>query len=401
MQPTRRVEGESYLAFAKRVTEALQDGLIDYQEWGEAVLGENIYSEENTRRCAKFFIQFIQNLENDTIKQIDDEDKVAEIERAKEELIKERKKLQTVNAQAQEYYRSTARNELLIEQIKEAINNLEPISIKNITHTKPSEKVAVLTIADAHYDSNYQVDGLFGECVNKYDKETFKTRMWNLLGKIEADDFDFDKLKIVSMGDCLEGLIRYTSLQKLKQPVVKSTIEFAEFMANWLVEVGNRLGVAIDFAMVPGNHSVLRLLGQKPDFPEENLEYIIYEFIRIRLKDHKNIYIEPYNDVYFTTVFGQNLVFAHGEYRDLEEFMAYIENLYDITIDVCYGAHFHTESSKAVGVGSFGSKRIIRVPSMVGTDPYSKSILKNNRAGAYFAIFSEDGEDLNKIYYLN
>lgn len=401
MQQMKRLKGESYLAFAKRVTEALQDGLIDYQEWGEAVLGENIYSEENTRRCAKFFIQFTQNLENDIIEKIDDKDKVAEIERAKEELIKERKKLQTVNAQAQEYYRSSARNELLIEQIKEAISNLEPIEVKTIVHKKPSEKVAVLTIADAHYDSNYQVDGLFGECVNKYDKETFKTRMWNLLGKIEADDFDFDKLKVVSMGDCLEGLIRYTSLQKLKQPVVKSTIEFAEFMASWLVEVSNRLGVAIDFAMVPGNHSVLRLLGQKPDFPEENLEYIIYEFIRLRLKDHKNIYIEPYNDVYFTTVFGQNLVFAHGEYRDLEEFMVYLENLYDITIDACYGAHFHAESSKSVGVGSFGSKRIIRVPSMVGTDPYAKSILNNNRAGAYFAIFSEDGEDLNKIYYLN
>ena len=59
MQPMKRVDGESYLAFAKRVTEALQDGLIDYQEWGEAVLGENIYSEENSRRCAKFFIQFV------------------------------------------------------------------------------------------------------------------------------------------------------------------------------------------------------------------------------------------------------------------------------------------------------------------------------------------------------
>ena len=392
---------ESYLSFVERATFALSDGLIDYQQWGRAVVGEDLYSEENTRRIAKFFNQFIQNLENDTIGRIDDKDKIVEIQQAKEELIKERKKLQTVNAQVQEYYRSTARSELLIEQIKEAINNLDPISIKNIIHTKPSEKIAILTIADAHYDSNYQVDGLFGECVNKYNKEIFKTRMWNLLGKIEADDFDFDKLKIVSMGDCLEGLIRYTSLQKLKQPVVKSTIEFAEFMANWLVEVSNRLGVTIDFAIVPGNHGVLRLLGQKPDFPEENLEYIIYEFIRLRLKDYKNIYIEPYNDVYFTTVFGQNLVFAHGEYRDLEEFMIYLENLYDITIDVCYGAHFHAESSKSIGVGPLGSKRIIRVPSMIGTDPYAKSILKNNRAGAYFAIFSEDGEDLNKIYYLN
>ena len=396
-----KMQNESYLSFAKRATEALQDGLIDYEEWGEAVLGENIYSAENTRRCAKFFIQFIQNLENDEIEAIDDKDKIAEIERAKEELIKERKKLQTINLEAQQYYRSTARSELLVEQIEEAISQLVPIEVKNITHKKPSEKVAVLTIADAHYDSNYQVDGLFGECVNKYDKETFKTRMWNLLGKIEADDFDFDKLKVISMGDCLEGLIRYTSLQKLKQPVVKSTIEFAEFMANWLVEVSERLGVPIDFAMVPGNHSVCRFLTQKPEFPEENLEYIIYEFIRLRLKDHINICIEPYGDVYFTSVFGQNLVFAHGEYRDLEDFMSYLENLYDITIDVCYGAHFHAESSKAVGVGFNGSKRIVRVPSMCGTDPHAKSILKHNRAGAYFAIFSDDGEDLNKIYYLN
>lgn len=392
---------ESYLSFVERATSALSDGLIDYQQWGRAIVGDDLYSEENTRRIAKFFAQFIQNLENDKIKQINDKDKVAEIEKAKEELIKERKKLQAVNLQAQEYYRSISRNELLVEQIKDAISHLEPIKVKTIIHKKPSEKTAILTIADAHYDSNYQVDGLFGECVNKYDKEIFKTRMWNLLGKIEADDFDFDKLKIISMGDCLEGLIRYTSLQKLRQPVVKSTIEFAEFMANWLVETSERLSIPIDFAMVPGNHSVLRLLGQKPDFPEENLEYIIYEFIRLRLKDYINIHIEPYNDVYFTTIFGQNLVFAHGEYRDLEEFMNYIENLYDITIDTCYGAHFHAESSKSIGVGSFGSKRIIRVPSMVGTDPFSKSILKNNRAGAYFAIFSEDGEDLSKIYYLN
>ena len=76
-----RKSDESYLSFVERATLALSDNLIDYQQWGRAIVGEDLYSEESTRRIAKFFSQFIQNLENDKIEQIDDEDKVAEIKR--------------------------------------------------------------------------------------------------------------------------------------------------------------------------------------------------------------------------------------------------------------------------------------------------------------------------------
>lgn len=397
----KRNEGEGYLPFVERATQSLSDGFITFAEWSQAILGEELYSEENLRRCSVFFNKFLKRLEDNEMESIEDKDKIAEIYKAKEELIKERKKLQTVNAQAQEYYRAVARKELLIEQIQDVVADLQPFKIKEIVHTTPTDKVAVLTIADAHYDSNYELNGLWGECVNKYDKEIFQTRMWNLLAKIEADDFVFDKLKVISMGDCIEGLLRMSSLTKLRQPVVRSVIEFAEFMSQWLVRASNTLGVDIEFALVPGNHSICRFLGQKPEFPEENLEYIIYEFIKLRLKDFKNIVIEPYNDVYFTTVFNENLIFSHGETRDLQELIEYLENLYDVSIDACYGAHFHSESSKSIGVGNVGSKRIIRVPSICGTDTYARSILKHNRAGAYFAIFDEDGENLNKIYFLN
>ena len=81
--------------------------------------------------------------------------------------------------------------------------------------------------------------------------------------------------------------------------------------------------------------------------------------------------------------------------------MNYCENLYQISIDRCYGAHYHAESSKAVGVADIGSRMVIRVPSICGTDTYAKSLNRNNRAGCYFAVFSENGEELNKIYYLN
>lgn len=392
----------NYLNKVKIATQNLEDKVIGYQDWAEIVLGQDyrdVYSSEYIRRSAKVFSIFLKNAEKDN--EAESNDELQDILEAKEQLIKERKKLQAVNVQAQEYYRTVGRNELLVEQIKEAIASLEPVKVKNIIHVNPSEKVGVLVIADAHYDSNYIMQGLFGETVNVYNKDVFKTRMWNLLAKIDADDIDIDKLKVVFCGDDLEGLIRASSLVKLRQPVVKSAIEFAEFISQWLVAVKDRLGVPIDVAIVPGNHTICRYLSQKPEFPEENLEYIIHAFVDLRLKDCDDIKVEPYDDVYFTTVFNENLIFAHGETKDLESLMRYFEDLYNVTIDACYGAHYHSELSKAVGVGNVGSKRVIRVPSICGTDPYAKSIQKNNRAGAYFACFDEDGECFNKIYYLN
>ena len=389
----------NYLSKAKIATQNLEDGIIDYQDWAADVLGSeyrDMYSNEYLRRAAKVFGIFLKNADEQY-----DGEQLQDILDAKEELIKERKKLQTVNSQAQEYYRSAGRSELLREQITDAIAELEPVKVQHIVHVNPTEKIGLLVIADAHYDSNFTIKGLFGETVNVYNKEIFKTRMWNLLAKIDADDLDIDKLKIVFAGDSLEGILRMSSLQKLRQPVVKSAIEFAEFVSKWIAAIHDRLGVPIDVALIPGNHTICRYLSQKPEFEEENLEYIIHAFVDLRLKDCEDIKVEPYDDVYFTTVFHENLIFAHGGIKDLEALMTYFENLYDVTIDACYGAHFHSESSKAVGVGNVGSKRIIRVPSMCGTDTYAKKIQKNNRAGAYFACFDEDGECFNKIYYLN
>lgn len=410
MQAMKRMENESYLAFAKRATEALQDGLIDYQEWGEAVLGENIYSEENTRRCAKFFSQFIQNLENDEIEAIDDKDKIAEIERAKEELIKERKKLQTVNLEAQEYYRALARDELFSDKILEAIGKLKPLEIKKIPVTYPMETTGLLLLADQHYDSNFELKGLFGEVINKYDKDIFKARMEHLLGMMENDRFDYDKLVIVSCGDALEGILRMTSLQKLRGNVIEDAIEFGEYMANWLCAVERRLGVPVVFSIISGNHDVVRSLTQKPEFPEETLAKVIHKVIDLRIKiskleaglkeDSIEIMIEPYSDVYYTTIHGNNIMVVHGE-NNLEDLINYYENYYGVEIDTLYGAHLHKNEYKPVGIGETGDRELIRVPSICGTDTYAKKILKHSRAGAYFALYSDSGKELSKVYYLN
>lgn len=396
----REVE-ESYISYVDRLSQSLADGMIDYQEWSEGVLGEAFYGPESLRRCYQFFSKFLEKLDEEEIKQLNGDSRVEEIRKAQEELIRERKRLQTVNLEAQEYYRVVGRNELFNEQILEAIRELKPVEVKAFKHTASKEKTGLLVISDQHYDSTFEVSGLFGEVVNKYNKEIFKTRMWNLLAQMDADNYDYDDLLIVSCGDALEGLLRMTSLQKLRTPVVKATMEFAEFMAVWLEEASSRLAVPIIFQLIGGNHDVTRSLTSKPEFPEENLAVIIHEFIRLRLINSQNVNIEPYGDIYFKTLYSSNLMFAHGECGNLEDLANYFEELYKIDIDTLYAGHLHRNESKAIGVGNMGDREVIRVGSICGLDPYGKSIRKNGRASATFAVYSENGKELQKAYFLN
>lgn len=398
-----RNDGESYLSYADRVTQALNDGLIGYEDWCKAILGENIYSEENLRRCYQFFDKFLANLDKEEVKELNDKKRIDTLMQIKEDIIKERKKLQTVNAEAQDYYRTVGRNELFNEKIQEAIKNLPKIETKEYDVSVSTKKTGLLTLADQHYGSNFEVKGLFNEIVNQYSPKIFEERMWYLLNQMQKDidKFGYDKLLIVSMGDCLEGILRMSSLQKLREPVIDSAIHFGEFMAKWLVEAYNRLQVPITFELISGNHDVVRSLTQKPEFPEETLAKVVHEFIRLRLENANGIYVAPYGDIYYTTLYNTNLLFAHGTDKDLVDLMYYYENLYNVEIDTLYAGHLHTKDLTTAGTGAVGNKEVIRVDSICGTDPYAKSIRKNSRAGSYFALYSENGVELNKTYYLN
>lgn len=392
---------ESYLAFAKRATEALQDGLIDYEEWSEAVLGENIYSQENTRRCAKFFSQFIQNLEDDEIQQIDDKDKVAEIERAKQELKAERIKIQTANLEYNANARAEARGDLFLERIVEAINRLEPVKVKHIELSPVENNIGLLCLSDFHAGSTYEVKGLYGEVVNRYDFGIMKDRLWRLIGMIEADDIVIDKLIVANLGDFFENILRMSSLTKLREPVIDTVIKFSEFMAQWVVELQKRLDVPIEVVTVGGNHDVQRILGQQPQFEEENLGKIVVEFLKLRLAQCADIQVDDYTDVAVKTIGPVNVMFAHGEDKDLATTIEYFSNLYNVEADEIFAGHLHRPESRAIGITELGDRMIYRVGSICGCDTYSKRLRKSARPSAYFALYEKDqGHTWSKNYYL-
>ena len=63
--------------------------------------------------------------------------------------------------------------------------------------------------------------------------------------------------------------------------------------------------------------------------------------------------------------------------------------------------HFHHKEEISVSYGNLGDKEVIKVPSLIGIDAYSKKRRKMARAGAKFMIFNENGKNWEKVYYLN
>lgn len=397
----KRLDGESYIGFAKRITNLLQDGVITANEWGESILGENIYSQETNRRCGKFMAEFLEKVDEDI-----SEDKIGEMVKLKEEISKERKKLQTTNAEYNEKVRHEARVEMLNEKIVDTISNLEPIVFKQKKY-EPKERSAtgVLCIADAHNGVEINMKSLFNEVVNVYSPETLKARLESLLWKV-VDDMDrmvdYDKLIVFDLGDQIQNILRLSDLAKLKTGVLESALDYANTISCWLNELSNELEVPIEYICLGGNHCEMRLLEKGRNWEEENLGYVIREFVDLRLKDNPNITVAPYSEFGFKTVEGINILAIHGDdaKKDLEE-ISYWENFHQISIDILLMGHVHHSEQMTVGYGITGDKEVIKVPSLVGVDSFSKKCRKLARAGAKFMLFEDGEKTWERTYMLN
>lgn len=397
---------ESYLSYSKRITQLLTDGLINCDEWGKAILGENIYSSENTRRCAKFFSQFISNLENDEIEKIDNKDKVEEIKQAVEELAKERKKIQTANVEYNANLRNEARVEMFNEQIIQAIHNLKPIQFtKRLYKESVLEATAVLCIADAHNGVEINMSSLFGEVVNVYSPEILKVRLSSLANQVIKDKeklIDYDKLIVFDLGDAIQGMLRLSDLSKLKTGVLQSAIDYAEMISQWLNFLSNELEVPIEYVCLGGNYCECRFLEKGRNWKEENLGLVIQYIIKLRLQNNPNIAVDPYSEFGFKTVQGVNILAIHGDdaKNDFDE-ISYWENYHNISIDILIMGHVHHGEQKTVGYGLTGDKEVVKVPSLVGVDSFSKKCRKLARAGAKFMLFEDGSKTWEKTIVLN
>lgn len=401
-----RKKNESYLSFSKRVTRALSNKTISYKEWAKSLLNENIYGEENTRRCFVFFEKFLSILENDEINNIQDENKLQEILIAKKELEKERKKIQTINLEYNQYVRDISRFELFNEKIKEAIDNMPALIFSNTIQDKfNSKQTAVLCISDAHNGVEINMQTVFNEPINIYSPDILKKRLNKLADTVIKDyknNFNYKKLIVFDLGDGIQNILRLSDIAKLKTGVIDSVLQYAEMISQFLNKIQNELNIQIEFSCLGGNHSELRLISTGRNWESENLGKVIREFIALRLKDNQNIKVDPYSDFSFKQIGGINILAIHGDdsKKNINE-ISYWEQYHNITIDILLMGHFHHQEQISLGYSPTGDKEIIIVPSLIGIDEFSRKNRKLARAGAKFILFEDNNKTWEKVIYLN
>lgn len=396
----------------RQATELLDAKVIGYQEWAARVLGEDyrdVYSDEYLRRAARIFSIFINNAANDT--DVDANDKDVEILRqlreARAGLEKERLKIRTENLEYAANRREVVRHDMLNEEIIAAINRLEPIKFSRKFEPVPiREQVGVLCIGDEHYGTIIDMESLFGEKVNVYNPDVFKARMEKLMNDIENDFYSvssFSRLVVFDLGDSIQGIIHMSDLMKLKAGIVDCSMEYAEYISQWLVELSERLQVPIEYIAVGGNHSQIRSLNTKRgDLPEDNIAKIITQIVRLRLDNNPNIEVAPYAECGFKTIQGVNILAYHGDdTKDVVREIAFFEDYHQIDIDILLLGHFHHLEQHSVGIGLNTEKEVIKCPSIVGVDDYSKRCRKLSRAGALLMLFEDEQKTWVKKYILN
>jgi hypothetical protein len=388
----------------RQTNELLDSKLISLQEWAARCLGEeyrNVWADEYIRRCSVF----VHHLMDAEVADDDSENEniLEELKAAKDELEKARIKLRTENIEYAANRRETARHDMLNEEIVAAIGRLEPIAFsRKFEPDTVNEQVGVLCIGDEHYGTTIDMESLFGEKVNVYNPDVFKARMEKLMNEIEYDA-SFSKLIVFDMGDSIQGALRLSDLMKLKAGVIDCAMQYAEYMSHWLVEISERLQVPIEYISVGGNHSEVRILNcKKGDFPEDNIAKIITQIIQLRLENNPNIEVAPYAECGFKTIQGVNVLAYHGDdTKDVVRELAFFEDYHQIDIDILLLGHFHHLGQQSVGIGLNTEKEVIKCPSIVGVDDFSKRCRKLSRAGALLMLFEDGQKTWTKKYILN
>ena len=395
----KRGENESLINYFYRITRDRKELDLSYEQWQELLIGENKYSSENCRKAYYIISPLLEILSEDEKNRIvegieskeEKQNLLNEIERAKIELEKERKKKQTINVEFNKLLRESAREELFYESMERAIKERPLYKVAPPLKINHNNKDGILAMSDFHYGREVSIKGLNGEIINEYNNDIFKKRMHDLLSQTIDICLDrgIEHLHIMNLADCIDGILRVSQLRSLQTGVIDSVIEFSEFLAEWLNALSSY--VTIDYYQCWGNHDEIRILtGKKGDFPHENVNKIIMKFLELSLSNNTNVVIHnedlPY--IYFD-ICGSKVFGYHGEDKNLPKTLKWFEDIYGVNIDYIFGGHLHSQSLETVGMGRYADKQAIRIPSICSIDDYSMSLHSSSRAGANIFIFEE------------
>lgn len=317
-------------------------------------------------------------------------DLLSEMQQQKIELQKERVRLSDERRQYNSLIRTEARWEALNELIKNSIIELPNLNLSthsNYNTYDGGKAIASLLLSDWH------IGTLIDTCHNQFNIDIAKER----IEQLKHDTIRYCKLHNVSqlhvniMGDMISGVIHITTRLMNQENIVKQTMICAEILANLI----NDLAIEIPFVNVNytiGNHGRISP-SVKESLDTENFEYIILEFLKLRLQGSNNVFFNTNKvdkEIVLYTVFNKTIACVHGHrerkiYDSVKELSYFLER----KIDVVFCGHFHNFSVK---------NNVVVNGCLSGSDEYANNLRFNDAPSQTLVIhFENDSQALYEI----
>lgn len=332
----------------------------------------------------------------------DDEAYLQQLREERENVKRERYKLQTEKLEYNRWLREHARDELFEEHVIESIE--QHLGNANIPSPIPvinKERCGILMLSDMHFGTDFCIRGPNNEIINQYNPEVFYERMERLLGQVieYVKHENLSYLKVFNLGDSLDGFIHQNQLRTLRWGVVDSAIIFSDYMGKWFNQLSSYVNIEY-YAVKDSNHTELRLLdGLKGSHQNENIEKVTNHIIALINKNNPNFrLIDNDSGMIFVNVVGYNILGIHGEVKDKIDAMKDYSMAYDVKIDYMAAGHLHHSNYNNCGI----RKGVIGVGSIMGSNEYSMKLRKAADATASLIIFEKDkGKTDEHTFVLN
>ena len=297
-----------------------------------------------------------------------------ELQVQRRQLEKERQKLYATKTEYSRQVRQQSRFELFYENVAGELNEYDVPEFIGLNYSEQI-KSYILSIADIHAGANFITE------TNEYSFDEVTKRFNKLFNDVVyfVKEKNINNLKVLCLGDDIQGILRLSDLQLNESSVVKATVFVAKTIAHFLNELSAYC--YIDYYHCPtSNHSQSRPLGTKAsEIASEDVEYVICNYIKDvlvnnnRISVHTNFgyeYIEiPIFDFKTIAMHGHTINNIDNALKDL----TYHKKTFYTTV---FLAHYHASKMGTVGEMSDTDCEVIVCPSFVGSCPYSDKLMK-------------------------
>ncbi|MNF55134.1 hypothetical protein D3C84_365840 [compost metagenome] len=399
---TKRKDDENLLEWKIRVCSNKDIYSLTWEEVKELMnkeTGEN-FGESVYR---KWWYAFSQGLEFSKEQSLDSNEAMMELELKKIQIMEEQKKLQAVKHELHKSTRVKGRQDLIFEHVSQKIEEIGTLPSPTFEPLQTSEgkRGGILGFGDEHFGKEFVSQN------NEYNEKIYLERMNQLLADtIEVIKKEqLDELTVLNGADSVEGMaLRVSQLTALQYGFIDQVIKYSRYKVEWLKELSKY--VKVNYIHIPSaNHTELRLHGSsRSEMPKEDVERIIAVYIHDMLKDNERINVPLYDEgIVDFELLGFNIAACHGhQLKGKKNAIKDISMLKRKFFDFLYVSHFHHGSSLTVGEADTHNIEVIQLPSIMGSDEYSDSLMTGAKSGANISVFEEGkGRTISYNFTLN